>query len=343
MDNFIREDSDEYSSELTNELITSEEEKTKNISLVNETKKLQRVASTIGVMLILLVSGLPALRSYLFNLIDVFFHLRYGSIQLSVYISSYVCLLASYPLIIYLSTLLYEYKPLAILKVKPKNASYNYLMGVFCLSISALLIIFTSFFNEDNEYGYYLKNIVSIFDDKKYFVIMAIVLCVIAPFLEEYLFRGCFIKMLMPFGEVFAVVFSALSFGLLHSNYNQKIAGFILGFFLGIYYIKSQSIYPCVIIHGLFNFLSLGSAIINVHGGIKFLIFIGAVAFMMIFAFSIDSPFRISTYENNHLPLKTKFIKLYLNGFIIVIIVYAIVIRAIDFLIYLRSYRYYKY
>ncbi len=92
-------------------------------------------------------------------------------------------------------------------------------------------------------------------------------LCVLAPFIEEFLMRGCMLKILKPFGKWFAIITTAIMFGLLHNNIGQGVGAVIVGIFFGMIAIKTESIYPTIILHAINNFLvSLLSAL---HGRIE--------------------------------------------------------------------------
>lgn len=64
-------------------------------------------------------------------------------------------------------------------------------------------------------------------------VSMLLYTCIGAPFIEEVLFRGAVMRSLQNFGRRFAVVASALIFGLIHGNLVQTPFAFITGLVLG--------------------------------------------------------------------------------------------------------------
>ncbi len=81
--------------------------------------------------------------------------------------------------------------------------------------------------------------------------------CVLAPLLEETLFRGMILGSLRPWGDRFAVVVSALMFGLTHMNLYQGVPAFLLGLLLGFTAVKFGSVVPTVLMHILYNSLSM--------------------------------------------------------------------------------------
>lgn len=70
---------------------------------------------------------------------------------------------------------------------------------------------------------------------------------------EELFFRKWILNSAKKYGAVFAVVFSALLFGIYHMNLSQGIFAFLLGIVFGIIAIKTGSIKFTVLIHFLNN------------------------------------------------------------------------------------------
>ena len=57
--------------------------------------------------------------------------------------------------------------------------------------------------------------------------------CVLAPVTEEILFRGVVLRKLLPFGKRFAILCSAVTFGLFHGNLVQAPFACLVGLILG--------------------------------------------------------------------------------------------------------------
>jgi len=78
--------------------------------------------------------------------------------------------------------------------------------------------------------------------------------CILAPVLEEMLFRGVLLRSLLqqqPRWQAIAV--SALFFGFAHLNIYQFVLAFWLGLILGWLYERSRSLIPCIALHGALN------------------------------------------------------------------------------------------
>jgi len=78
--------------------------------------------------------------------------------------------------------------------------------------------------------------------------------CVLAPLLEELLFRGILLRaFLAQYPRGLAIGYSALYFGVAHLNIYQFCLAFLLGLFLGWLYERSRSLIPCIALHAALN------------------------------------------------------------------------------------------
>jgi len=84
-------------------------------------------------------------------------------------------------------------------------------------------------------------------------VIMVIYFVFIAAITEELLCRGLVLKLFSPVSKTFAVIASAVIFGVMHGNFNQIFNGFILGLVIGYAAVKSKSIWLPIICHMVAN------------------------------------------------------------------------------------------
>lgn len=77
---------------------------------------------------------------------------------------------------------------------------------------------------------------------------------VVAPaFIEEIIFRGIIMQSLRRFGDIFALVASALIFGIFHLNLIQMPYAFILGLCIGYFVMRTGSLWVGVITHFINN------------------------------------------------------------------------------------------
>jgi hypothetical protein len=83
--------------------------------------------------------------------------------------------------------------------------------------------------------------------------------CLLAPVLEEMLFRGIFLRsFLRRHDRATAIVMSSALFGLAHLNVYQFVAGFGLGLLAGWLYERTQSLLPCIVLHASYNCAVIG-------------------------------------------------------------------------------------
>jgi membrane protease YdiL (CAAX protease family) len=89
------------------------------------------------------------------------------------------------------------------------------------------------------------------------FAAYAFAVIVAGPIVEELVFRGAGFSLLEPFGRWTAVIGVGVAFGLAHGLLEGL--PIITAFGLGLAYLRSrtQSLYPCVLLHSAFNATAL--------------------------------------------------------------------------------------
>ncbi len=85
--------------------------------------------------------------------------------------------------------------------------------------------------------------------------LLFIVVVVIGPIIEEFIFRKLMIDRLGRYGSLLAITVSAVSFGLFHGNFYQFFYATLLGFVLGYVYVKTGTLLYSTLLHMLINFL----------------------------------------------------------------------------------------
>ena len=85
--------------------------------------------------------------------------------------------------------------------------------------------------------------------------------CVLAPVLEELLFRGVLLSaFLQQYPRWAAIAYSALFFGAAHLNVYQFFLAFGLGLLLGWLFERSRSLIPCIALHAGVNVSAVAMA-----------------------------------------------------------------------------------
>lgn len=81
--------------------------------------------------------------------------------------------------------------------------------------------------------------------------------CVLAPVMEEILMRGVVLGGLKnSYGTVAALLISSVLFACLHFNMVQTLSAFVCGIVLGLLYIRTNSVFCCMIAHSGYNLIS---------------------------------------------------------------------------------------
>jgi len=78
--------------------------------------------------------------------------------------------------------------------------------------------------------------------------------CLVAPVLEEMLFRGVILRgFLRQYSRTFAILWSAALFGIAHLNLYQLATAIVLGVVSGWLYERCRSLWPCILLHAAYN------------------------------------------------------------------------------------------
>ncbi|RKI68544.1 CPBP family intramembrane metalloprotease, partial [bacterium 1xD8-6] len=81
--------------------------------------------------------------------------------------------------------------------------------------------------------------------------------CVLAPVIEEILMREVVLGGLKKScGTATALLISAALFACLHFNMVQTLSAFVCGIVLGLLYIRTNSVFCCMMAHGGYNLIS---------------------------------------------------------------------------------------
>ena len=93
------------------------------------------------------------------------------------------------------------------------------------------------------------------------YIANGIVIAVVAPIVEELTFRGLGYSLLARYGRWAAIIGTGLALGLAHGLVNAF--PFLAAFGIGLAYLRSRvdSVYPGMIVHGLFNAIALTVAV----------------------------------------------------------------------------------
>jgi uncharacterized protein len=93
------------------------------------------------------------------------------------------------------------------------------------------------------------------------YVANAVVIVVVAPIVEELTFRGLGVSLLCRYGRWVAIIGTGVAFGLAHGL--VQAFPILAAFGIGLAYLRTRvnSVYPGMIVHGLFNAAALTAAV----------------------------------------------------------------------------------
>lgn len=123
---------------------------------------------------------------------------------------------------------------------------FSYIGSIMGLLLSAFVKLVT---------GYDMVNPVQdlISDIQPWMLAVSTVL--VAPFMEELMFRKMLIDRIIPFGQKTAVLVSGISFGLFHGNFSQFFYACLLGIIFAYIYSSTGKIRYSIILHMCINFV----------------------------------------------------------------------------------------
>lgn len=93
-------------------------------------------------------------------------------------------------------------------------------------------------------------------------IVFLLTYIVIAPVTEEILFRGIILERLRRYGDIFAILSSAMMFSLMHASLQSFLSAFLSGVIFALISIYSGSPLSSMIVHATNNALSVISIII---------------------------------------------------------------------------------
>ena len=156
--------------------------------------------------------------------------------------------------------------------MKKHNMKPAQLLGAFAISYALMYL--------SNLAGQFFTNIIGIIkgspvDDAIADLVSELnpltaffVMVLLAPALEEWIFRKLLVDRTIRYGEGTAIFLSGLMFGLFHGNLNQFVYTFLIGAFWAFIYVKTGRLRYTIYLHMALNFM----------GSIGSLFFLGAIS-----------------------------------------------------------------
>ena len=97
-------------------------------------------------------------------------------------------------------------------------------------------------------------------------ILLIIFVSLLGPIFEELIFRGVLLERLRVFGDKTAIIYTAIGFGLFHSNFSQIPFAIALGLIFGYAVVKTNNIKYSILLHILMNSTSVLLVILMNYG-----------------------------------------------------------------------------
>lgn len=185
-------------------------------------------------------------------------------------LSLLVSMLPTYTIAFPLTSLLIHQIP--GVQMKKHNMKPAQLLGAFAISYALMYL--------SNLAGQFFTNIIGIIKGSPVNDAIAdlvselnpltafFVMVLLAPALEEWIFRKLLVDRTIRYGEGTAIFLSGLMFGLFHGNLNQFVYTFLIGAFWAFIYVKTGRLRYTIYLHMALNFM----------GSVGSLFFLGAIS-----------------------------------------------------------------
>ena len=130
---------------------------------------------------------------------------------------------------------------------------------LFCMGLNYLVKVLNLI-----NYSPAYKKIISVATDDK-LIIRIIAACIVAPILEELVYRGIlFYKLNLALPKILAILISAAVFGVAHFNLVQGVYAGLLGVVFAIIYDKTGDLWMSILAHATANAFALFSGYIPI-------------------------------------------------------------------------------
>lgn len=204
-----------------------------------------------------------ALGMFIFGIVAIFFQylmsyalgivaISYPQIRYASWLNYAFVLIPMYVFAFPICTLVFKVAPKAPARDEKIPKSTLIAFFIMMIPMTLLLNIFSIFLADLLSNGTATNPINEMITEVNFWQVATVV--VLAPIVEEIIFRKLLIDRTRQFGEKLAVFFSAFCFGLFHMNIYQMLYAFAMGLLLAYIYTRSGRIKYTICIHMIFNF-----------------------------------------------------------------------------------------
>jgi membrane protease YdiL (CAAX protease family) len=141
----------------------------------------------------------------------------------------------------------YEFKTWWLLPLFPALLTLSTVINLITLGVER---IFSSVFGGDGLPDVFSDVMPS---NTNELLVMLLLVGIIAPICEEYIYRHLLLRPLRRYGDFLAIAVTSVLFGFFHANLTQFFYTTVAGFLLGIVAVKANSVKPAIILHAMNN------------------------------------------------------------------------------------------
>lgn len=166
-----------------------------------------------------------------------------------------------------------------------------------------------------------------------------VIFALLPAILEEMVYRGYILRILLPHGKLFAILISSMLFALMHGNILQIPFAFIVGLACGYLAVKTGSIWISVMLHFLNNFMSMllqytGINLTDQQNEKVILIVFSILGIVGLYAllalFAKDDPIVRKIKENHNIPASKRAGEAFTSPAIIASIVVSLILTVLN-------------
>ena len=150
-------------------------------------------------------------------------------------------------------------------KMKPGHFALSYIM-CYSMSILCNVVGLVLTFLIGLAKGGKVQNDIVTITSSANMGIMFLYMVILAPIMEEYVFRKLIVDRTVRYGQGVAILVSGLMFGLFHGNLNQFVYAFPMGMFMAFIYVKTGKLKITIAIHMIINFMGSIVAQLLING-----------------------------------------------------------------------------
>ncbi len=241
-----------------------EEQRKKLLERRHHEKTLRSLGTTTGIMLLILL-GISFLLSFLL-ITPTFSKLYESNLAFASAFGIFYSVLSVGGSFLIGSKILKSQKLYKAIPYNPPKDKVKSLLLILigfggCLLANYITVFLRAFGESFGIYSHYtaLQNPSSTFDVIMIFLGSSL----IPPLIEEFAMRGVLLQCLRKYGNTFAIIATALMFGVFHGNAVQIPFALLCGLVIGYAVIATESLWTGVIIHALMNAMSaISSALV---------------------------------------------------------------------------------